>query len=736
MAVERHACAPLRRILFAITASTAPTSAASGQQKAPVAPQGVSVPDLRGLTPPQAMDALGPLGLRLARGDCEGAGPSGNRIVRQDPKPKTAVKPQATVTAWLCQPLTTVPNLLGNDFLGAGIALGFAHLDLGATDPPGITDLHRKVIRQDPQPGTEVPRNTRVNLWFGESIAVKVPAVEQLPLAVAQSQIEQAGLHVESVKEENSQQAPGTVTWQRPKAQSTVDSGTRVSLRVAKAVPFPMPDVVRHEVNEARQILGDVGIVVAPVVDTPSSQQRGVIVRQAPVAGILVTQGQQASLLVSRGPPLAHVPELRRHTIPEARALLADSGLVLGQRRSEPGPDSGRVLRHEPPAGTRVPPGSAVDVVVSSGPDSVTVPAVVGLSAADADQVVTGAGLRVGTHTEQPATSLAGRVIGQEPVRGTRVLRGTAVNLVVSMVTRPPDSVSVPNLRGLDSAAAGSALEGRRLTLGQISAEPAPQADSGTVLRQTPAAESRVPVGTAVSVVVGTQRPIAVPDVLRMRLQQADSTLRAKGLVTGTVDSSRLDALGGTVVTQTPAPSTATVRGAAVNLVLCCASSVVVPQLVALPRDQAEALLFQLGLAAQVRGRTFSRDPVGTVLQQSLSAGSTVARGTLVYLDLARPIPWLPIAAGAGAVVVLAAATFVGIRNGNRKKQKEKEKEKDPQPSDFTCTPTSDAGTQTVLPPDQELAGPSFRVTVRSDPGTPTLVLAEGLPLIKEERNA
>jgi beta-lactam-binding protein with PASTA domain len=201
--------------------------------------------------------------------------------------------------------------------------------------------------------------------------------------------------------------------------------------------------------------------------------------------------------------------------------------------------------------------------------------------------------------------------------------------------------------------------------------------------------------------------------------------LRAIGLVTGTVDSAHLDSLGGTVATQTPAPSTRAVSGAAVNLVLCCTSSVVVPDLRAQPREQAEALLVPLGLVARVRGRTFSRNPAGTVLQQSPNAGSTVARGTVVFLDLARPIPWLPIAAGAGAVVILAAVTI--SRAGNGKK---------PRLSDFSFNPTSDAGTQTVLPRDQELGGPSFRVTTRSDPGTPTLELAGGLPLIKEERNA
>ena len=64
---------------------------------------------------------------------------------------------------------------------------------------------------------------------------------------------------------------------------------------------------------------------------------------------------------------------------------------------------------------------------------SVSVPNVVGLTQSAATTAITGAGLVVGTVTQQSsATVPAGSVISQNPAAGTSVAAGSAVNLVVS----------------------------------------------------------------------------------------------------------------------------------------------------------------------------------------------------------------------------------------------------------------------------------------------------------------
>ena len=91
------------------------------------------------------------------------------------------------------------------------------------------------------------------------------------------------------------------------------------------------------------------------------------------------------------------------------------------------------MISESPIAGTSVNPGSAVNLVVSTGPAQVAVPNVVGDTQAAATTAITGAGLVVGTVTKASSPTVAsGKVISESPIAGTTVSSGSAVNLVVS----------------------------------------------------------------------------------------------------------------------------------------------------------------------------------------------------------------------------------------------------------------------------------------------------------------
>ena len=64
---------------------------------------------------------------------------------------------------------------------------------------------------------------------------------------------------------------------------------------------------------------------------------------------------------------------------------------------------AGSVISQNPIAGTQVAPGSAVNLVVSTGPPPVSVPNVVNLTQAAATSAITGADLIVGTVTTRRA---------------------------------------------------------------------------------------------------------------------------------------------------------------------------------------------------------------------------------------------------------------------------------------------------------------------------------------------
>lgn len=119
-----------------------------------------------------------------------------------------------------------------------------------------------------------------------------------------------------------------------------------------------------------------------------------------------------------------------------AQTALTTAGLIVGTVITSPSATvpAGSVISQEPSAGTGVPSGSAVNLVVSSGPQGVSVPNVVGQTQSAAQSAITSVGLTVGTVTTAPSTTVpAGNVISQTPAAGTTALLGTAVNLVVSV---------------------------------------------------------------------------------------------------------------------------------------------------------------------------------------------------------------------------------------------------------------------------------------------------------------
>jgi YVTN family beta-propeller protein len=132
---------------------------------------------------------------------------------------------------------------------------------------------------------------------------------------------------------------------------------------------------------------------------------------------------------------LVTVPELAGLTEAEAATALTDAGLILGNTTtlSSPAVPAGQILSQDPIAGFEALPDSAVDVVVSSGPASVTVPNLTGQPQSDAEAAILGAGLTLGTVTPTPSDTIPeGEVISQSVAPDTVVDEGTAIDLVVS----------------------------------------------------------------------------------------------------------------------------------------------------------------------------------------------------------------------------------------------------------------------------------------------------------------
>jgi serine/threonine-protein kinase len=138
-------------------------------------------------------------------------------------------------------------------------------------------------------------------------------------------------------------------------------------------------------------------------------------------------------LFVSSGPAPREVPDVVGRTIAEASNLLGQAGFTVNQT-SEPSSTvpEGEVIRTDPAAGTSQPKGTAVTVVVSSGPAESTVPSVIGLTEANALNTLNNAGFNpmvVEQDTSDPTED--GRVIAQDPAGNTTAADGSTVTITV-----------------------------------------------------------------------------------------------------------------------------------------------------------------------------------------------------------------------------------------------------------------------------------------------------------------
>ena len=216
------------------------------------------------------------------------------------------------------------------------------------------------------------------------------------------------------------------------------------------------------------------------------------IIDQDPDPSGRVRKGGTVVLLNSLGPDRRAVPSVIGSTRAVATAALERAGLTAGAvtTRFDARP-VGIVVSSDPPSGERVRPGATVALVLSKGPDLLPVPDVTGKPVAEATTTLNAAGFKAEPTEVFSDTVPAGRVVSQAPAEGQAV-RDSAVRLQVS---KGPELIAVPDLRGSTGPQASAALKAAGLT-GRAFDLPDGQ---GRVVTQSPRAGSRVRRGAVVT---------------------------------------------------------------------------------------------------------------------------------------------------------------------------------------------------------------------------------------------
>jgi beta-lactam-binding protein with PASTA domain len=266
----------------------------------------------------------------------------------------------------------------------------------------------------------------------------------------------------------------------------------------------------------------------------------------------------------------------------------------------------------------------------------VQVPDLIGLTQPQAEQVLTAAGLKLGS-VEQTRTDevVEGEIVSQEPGAGMTVRKGGSVSIVIAG-TRP--LIAVPDVRKLNQADATRALRDAGLQV-SVTRGPSSTVEKGLVIEQTPKAGQQVPEGTTVGIVISEGRQVTnvlIPDVTGLIRSDAEKTLNDTGLKILTAENPSEDVAVDVVISQLPAAGESVAPGTTVGIVISTgaptAGVIEVPNVTGLTLAEAQQIVSDAGFTGLPLAASGTGKPANQVVAQTPAAGDMAQGGSTVVL--------------------------------------------------------------------------------------------------------
>ncbi|MFZ3497055.1 Stk1 family PASTA domain-containing Ser/Thr kinase [Streptomyces sp. 5.8] len=266
---------------------------------------------------------------------------------------------------------------------------------------------------------------------------------------------------------------------------------------------------------------------------------------------------------------------------------------------------------------------------ISSG-QFTKVPNLLGKTEAEAKSQLSAAGLGVKRVDRKFSAAFdKGTVMNTDPAGGKRIRGNGAVTLTVS---RGPEVIMVPDLKGKPLEAAKAELTSAGLTPGAVTQAFSQDVAQGSVISTDPGGGQKRALDTLVAMVVSKGRPVPVPRVTGTSLDQARSTLEGLGLKVETApEQVNSPSPAGTVANQSIGAGTQAAAGDTVTLTVSKGPrQIPVPDVTGQEADAARATLEGLGFTVKVDKPFLSFS--NTVESQSVPAGQNAAEGSTITI--------------------------------------------------------------------------------------------------------
>lgn len=232
------------------------------------------------------------------------------------------------------------------------------------------------VFKQNPPMGGKVKKGTVITVVISEKpMETIIPDVEYYDKNTAIDVLENAGLYVEIIEEENDKYADGAVISQSQTGKG--QTGSVITITVSKndtetkSETIKVPSLAGKTLAEAKEILGDKLYIKIVAEDFSDTIKKGAIISQNPEADKDVNLNTVVSVAISKGkaseteiimPDVVFSPRVK------ARETLEKLGLkvVVKEEYSSTVP-AGVVVSQSIPKGEKITADKVITIVVSNG---------------------------------------------------------------------------------------------------------------------------------------------------------------------------------------------------------------------------------------------------------------------------------------------------------------------------------------------------------------------------------
>ena len=239
-----------------------------------------------------------------------------------------------------------------------------------------------------------------------------------------------------------------------------------------------IPDLTGSEQAQALEDLQSLGFKVGIENAADSSVPAGSVIRTQPPSNTIINPDSLVTIIVSVGPEAFPIPYVLDIETERAIYVVEESGFILGQllEVNDNNIPRGFVISQNPVAGTKMSPGSSVDLVVSKGPSLIEISDLSRKSPEDAIQILETLGFKYEIVEEYSEDIEIGLVSGTLPEAGEIVTPDQLIQVVVSLGIR----IEMPEVDGLSYEDAINILEELNLVASVIGDT------SGKVRKQIP----------------------------------------------------------------------------------------------------------------------------------------------------------------------------------------------------------------------------------------------------------